>query len=363
MVYNRLLSQALHPRSKPIIKQLLSSHIRHKATAAATTVAITREIPDSFVDAISFHYDQQHHEQQQGGGDVAVSLEKAREQHSNYINTLKQHLITTPEKQGDGSTGDKKKGGGGGIINLPAMESYPDCVFVEDTMVAIDDTAVVTRMGHEKRRGEVASMKSALLDLEGMRNVYDMNDSTTDDDNNHGTCYCDGGDVLYTGRHLFVGITNRTTDNGYEYLKKVFSYHHKLINEENVIPIPMMMPSYMNVGKKDSNRGGVLHLKSAVTHIDEETVLLPEGQLGDVLQQIMKLSERGYKIIRLPDVLSCNAVVVNGHVLAQDSSCSVSKRRIDDACLERGLGVTFVDTSELAKKDAALTCCSVLLSV
>ncbi len=355
-MYNRLLSQAVHPRSKPIIKQLLSSHIRHKAT----TVAITREIPDSFVDAISFHYDQQHHEQQQGGGDVAVSLQKAREQHSNYINTLKQHIITTPEKQGDGSTGDKNNKGGG-IINLPALESYPDCVFVEDTMVAIDDTSVVTRMGHEKRRGEVASMKNVLLDLEGMRNVYDMNDNSTD--GNDGTCYCDGGDVLYTGRHLFVGITNRTNENGYEYLKRVFSYHHKLINEEKVIPIPMMMSSYMNVGKKDSNRGGVLHLKSAVTHIDEETVLLPEGQLGDVLQQIMKLSERGYKIIRLPDVLSCNAVVVNGHVLAQDSSCSVSKRRIEDACLERGLGVTFVDTSELAKKDAALTCCSVLLSV
>ena len=104
-------------------------------------------------------------------------------------------------------------------------------------------------------------------------------------------------------------------------------------------------------------------MKSAVTHIDEETVLLPEGHVGVVLQQIMKLSERGYKIIRLPDVLSCNAVVVNGHVLAQDSSCSVSKHRIEGACLERGLGVSFVDTSELAKKDAALTCCSVLLSV
>jgi dimethylargininase len=355
---SHLLSQAIRPRSNPITKQLLSATIRHKATT--TTVAITREIPDSFVDAISFHYDQQQHQQQQGEGDVVVSLQKAREQHSNYINTLKQHIITPSEKQGDGTTGDKKKGGEG-IINLPALEPYPDCVFVEDTMVAIDDTAVVTRMGHEKRRGEVASMKSVLLDLEGMRNVYDMNDSTTDDDN--GTCCCDGGDVLYTGRHLFVGITNRTNENGYEYLKKVFSYHHGLVNEENVIPIPMMMSSYMNVGKKDSNRGGVLHLKSAVTHIDEETVLLPEGQLGDVLQQIMKLSDRGYKTIRLPDVLSCNAVVVNGHVLAQDSSCSVSKHRIEGACLERGLGVSFVDTSELAKKDAALTCCSVLLSV
>ena len=100
-----------------------------------------------------------------------------------------------------------------------------------------------------------------------------------------------------------------------------------------------------------------------MTHLDEHTILAPEGPLGDNLLQTMKSSERGYTAIRLPDILSCNAVVVNGHVLAQDSPCQVSRERIQKACSERGLGLTFVDTSELAKKDAALTCCSVLLAV
>lgn len=99
-----------------------------------------------------------------------------------------------------------------------------------------------------------------------------------------------------------------------------------------------------------------------MTHIDEQTILAPTGPLGDNLLETMSTKERGYHAIRVPDMLSCNAVSVNGHILAQDE-CEVSKETIQKACSERGLGLTFVDTSELAKKDAALTCCSVLLSI
>lgn len=98
-----------------------------------------------------------------------------------------------------------------------------------------------------------------------------------------------------------------------------------------------------------------------VTHIDENTVLAPTGPLGDQLLDTI-FTPLGYNPIRLPDILSCNAVTVNGHVLAQDN-CEVSKQKIQAACDERGMGVSFVDTGELAKKDAALTCCSVLLSL
>lgn len=76
----------------------------------------------------------------------------------------------------------------------------------------------------------------------------------------------------------------------------------------------------------------------------------------------MSSKDRGYTAIRVPDILSCNAVTINDHVLAQDS-CDKSKEAIENACVERGFGLTFVDTTELAKKDAALTCCSVLLSL
>ena len=319
-----------------------SSRLRH-------TVAISREIPDSFIDALSFHHDQStslnNNDESNYSQDVVVSLEKSREQHANYLHVLREHV---PQ-----------------LICLPSIGSHPDCLFVEDTMIAINDTVVLTRMGHESRRGEVDDLlKGVVREQLGLKNVYDMSDVLdadiiSDDDNDvvesSSNC-CDGGDVLYTGRHLFVGITDRTNQGGFQYLKNVFAHRHNMIDEIDVVPVPMMSLQGADTG------GGVLHLKSAVTHIDDETLLLPESKFGDILSEEMKVTERGYTAIRLPDVLSCNAVVVNGHVMAQDSPCSVSKRRIEHACRERNLGLTFVDTSELAKKDAALTCCSVLLS-
>lgn len=211
--------------------------------------------------------------------------------------------------------------------------------------MAIGDAAVVTQMGHVSRRGEVDSIKEVLQRL-GMANLYDMREDCSDSE----CALCDGGDVLYTGRHLFVGMSDRTNDRGFQFLRDAFASHG--LDAGNIVPVPPVI-----AGKE------VLHLKSAVTHIDEHTLLAPEGRAGDAVLQAMKATERGYDSIRIPDMLSCNAVVVNGHVLAQDAPCDASKSRIEQACKERNIGLAFVDTSELAKKDGALTCCSVLIEV
>eukprot|EP00571_Detonula_confervacea_P000993 CAMPEP_0172330074 /NCGR_PEP_ID=MMETSP1058-20130122/61213_1 /TAXON_ID=83371 /ORGANISM="Detonula confervacea, Strain CCMP 353" /LENGTH=320 /DNA_ID=CAMNT_0013047275 /DNA_START=83 /DNA_END=1045 /DNA_ORIENTATION=+ len=320
-------------------------------------MAVARYIPDSFVNAVVAHSADQ---------EADVSLALARKQHHDYLSHLRRHVPT---------------------ICLPPIESHPDCLFVEDAVVAIGDTAVINLMGHASRRGEVDSIKDALRQL-GMINVYDMRgddgngdgalcdggdvmytgrhlfvgmsdrtnndgknvyDMREDDENGDGAL-CDGGDVMYTGRHLFVGMSDRTNNDGFQFLRNAFASHG--MDAENIISVPPVV-----AGKE------VLHLKSAVTHIDEQTLLAPEGRVGDSVLEAMKATEKGYNAIRLPDILSCNVVVVNGHVLAQKSPCEVSKRRIEQTCRERNLGLTFVDTSELAKKDGALTCCSVLLSV
>lgn len=279
------------------------------------TLAIAREIPISFINAVVAH----------STDHTAVSLDLARKQHRDYLSALRQHVPT---------------------LSLPPIEKHPDCLFVEDTVVAIGETAVIAQLGHSSRRDEADSIREVLQQL-GMKHVYDMRDN---DDNQLEGSFCDGGDVMYTGRHLFVGMSDRTNFRGYQFVREVFARHG--IPVDDIISIPSIV-----TGKE------VLHLKSAVTHIDETTLLAPEGSSGDAVLQAMKSFERGYCAIRLPNLLSCNAVVVNGHVLAQDSSCIESRKRIKIACKERNLGLTFVDTSELAKKDGALTCCSVLLSI
>jgi hypothetical protein len=104
-----------------------------------------------------------------------VSLCACSKQHDNYINVLKQHVPT--------------------MIVLPALENHPDCVFVEDTVVAIEDTVYLTRPGAKSRQGEVESIKNALKGVVGIKHTQDMREYPPE-------VLCDGGDAVY--RTTFV---------------------------------------------------------------------------------------------------------------------------------------------------------------
>lgn len=277
------------------------------------TFAISRELPDSFTDALSAHHDDT--------STAPVSIKVAREQHTQYLKTLREHVPT---------------------LCLPKLEGHPDSVFVEDTVVAVGKRAVITNPGHPTRRGEVESIRNVLLQL-GM-DVLDMkpkHEHTGVEDP-----ICDGGDVLYTGRHMFVGMSHRTNQAAVSVLLDAFQ------GIVEIIPVPAVVQGT-----------NVLHLKSAATHIDENTLLVPEGDIGDTLLQLLDAEKRGYTAIRIPDILACNAVAVNNHILACDTPCQRSRKSLVQAANDRNLGLSFVNASELAKKDAALTCCSVLLSL
>lgn len=68
--------------------------------------------------------------------EAEVDLDGARRDHHAYVDILKNKL-------------------GLEVVELPADESFPDCVFVEDAAVVCGDTALITRPGAESRRGEV----------------------------------------------------------------------------------------------------------------------------------------------------------------------------------------------------------------
>lgn len=65
-----------------------------------------------------------------------VDLTKARTEHEAYVEVLRERL-------------------GLEVVELPADESLPDCVFVEDAAVVCGETALITRPGAESRRREV----------------------------------------------------------------------------------------------------------------------------------------------------------------------------------------------------------------
>lgn len=265
----------------------------------------------------------------------------AKQQHKNYIDAIRSLVPST--------------------IVLPAVPEFPDCAFVEDCLVTIGRRAIVTRLGHPSRHGEVDSILKALQEWDqtnGSRmHITDMRLVSGD----HATC--DGGDVLYTNRQLFIGLSDRTNTEGAHIVQSVLNGEgcsEKTSDDptscfETVI-VPRIFPPVSGQNEQ------FLHLKSVVTCLDESTLVAPTGRIGDQILAAMRAVELDYTAYRLPDILACNVVSCNGTLICQATACSASRKVLEQAAVDRNLEIVFVDTSELAKKDAALTCCSVLLS-
>jgi len=117
-----------------------------------------------------------------------ISLEEAAIQHSEYLSYLR-------------ASGLK-------LIEIEAQEIYPDCVFVEDTTVAVDNKIFITNPGAESRRGEILAVAAKFKEhAEGLGlDIFEIQ--------NKDEAFIDGGDVCFTGRELLVGLSKRTNQKG-----------------------------------------------------------------------------------------------------------------------------------------------------
>ncbi|XP_064444963.1 N(G),N(G)-dimethylarginine dimethylaminohydrolase 1 isoform X2 [Mirounga angustirostris] len=151
------------------------------AAFGRATHAVVRALPESLCQ----------HALRRAKGDE-VDFARAERQHQLYVGVLGGKL-------------------GLQVVKLPADESLPDCVFVEDVAVVCEETALITRPGAPSRRKEVDMMKEALEKLQ--LNLVEMKDENAT---------LDGGDVLFTGREFFVGLSKRTNQRGAEILADTF---------------------------------------------------------------------------------------------------------------------------------------------
>ena len=206
------------------------------------------------------------------------------------------------------------------LLTLPAEADLPDAVFVEDTALVLDELAVMTRPGAASRRAEVASVAAALARYRPLSNITAP-----------GTI--EGGDILRHGRRIFVGLSARSNPEGIRQLSELVSGYGYTVQ---ALPI-----------------AGCLHLKSAVTLVDDETVLIqPEWIDADAIP--------GFRVIRVDprEPHAANALRV-GTGLIYPSCFPHTLDRLREA----GIEVTTVDVSELQKAEGAVTCCSLLFDV
>jgi len=202
---------------------------------------------------------------------------------------------------------------------LDEQPDLPDAVFIEDTAVVFDEVAVMTRPGAPSRRPEVAGVAEA---LRAWRPLHVIEAPVT----------LDGGDVLRIGRSICVGESARSNTYAIGQLRVILSAYGY---EVRGVPIR-----------------GCLHLKSAVTVLDDETVLLQP-------RWVARECFADHRIIEVdPGEEHAANVLRIGDALLMPSSFPRTRQRLEDA----GYRVLTVDVSELQKAEGAVTCCSLLFS-
>lgn len=243
-----------------------------------------------------------------------VNLAVAVQEHADYVEVMRSKL-------------------GLEVVELPADEALPDCVFVEDAAVVVGDTALITRPGAEARRGEAVLMKEALKKLQ--LNVVEMTDENAT---------LDGGDVLFTGQEFFVGLSKRTNQRGAEILAETFK-------DYAVSTVPVT----------DS-----LHLKSFCSMGGPGLIIIGASEHAQkALKTMQQMSVHRYDKLTVPDDMASNCLYLNvpgkGHVLVH-MSAEMFPESIK--LIEKLTDYTLIPMSnvEKSKVDGCLTCCSILIN-
>jgi len=219
---------------------------------------IVCEIPDSYAKAAL-------------GLSGEVDMVKSRAQHKAYVDAIKSLGVE--------------------VITLPADEKFPDCVFVEDTAVIVHGHALLTRPGDPSRFDEIKNMKP-VLEKQGLVVM------TITDEN----AKLDGGDVIFTGKEILVGLSKRTNEAGVQAIAEAFPGF-----PTTAIPV-----------------SGPLHLKTLVTMCSPDT-LCASSQTGDsteMLKRIEQLATFKYGSLIVPDDMASNTICMNGtlfHKSAKES--------------------------------------------
>jgi dimethylargininase len=203
------------------------------------------------------------------------------------------------------------------VRTLEVNRSLPDCVFVEDTAIVLDEVAVLASMGAETRGAEPAGIER---ELRKFRDIVRVEPPAT----------IEGGDVLRVGRKLLVGVSSRTNRAGVAALESVVGRCGY-----EVVPVPVPH---------------CLHLKSACTALPDGSLLVNPAWL-DVC------ALRGFELVPVPESepWGANVALIGDNVFAV-----AAHARTVGMIRERGFVVRAIDLSEFTKAEGGVTCLGIL---
>lgn len=251
-------------------------------------VALTRAVSHSIVNCELTHLERE-----------PIDFARANDQHHGYVAALREL--------------------GCHVIELPVLHDAPDAVFVEDTAVVLPELAIITIPGAVSRRAEVETVATALQLYRPCVRLQ-------------APAMLDGGDVLVIRKRVFIGISSRSNTAAVDQVCQILAPY-----------------DYATHGVELND---CLHLKTAVTHVGVNTVLLNPAWVNPALfadYQVLEVDER--------EPFAANGVLI-GDVVLYPSAFPHTQQRLEAA----GIKLKLVDASELAKAEGAVTCCSILVN-
>lgn len=249
-------------------------------------IAITRGVSPAIVKCELVHQRRQ-----------TIDVTKAQHQHQQYEEAL-------------GGLGCR-------VEALPVDSELADSVFVEDTAIVLDEVAVMTRPGAPSRRAEVPSIAAALAPYRTLDHLA-------------APATLDGGDVLRLGRSVYIGLSQRSNQAAIDQLGRMLSPYGYDVRAVRV--------------------RGCLHLKSAVTAVGDDVVLIDPRWVDPAAFSGVRAIE-----IDPAERSAANALHI-GEAVIYPASFPATRRRLEDS----GVRTVVVDVSELQKAEGAVTCCSLV---
>ncbi|MFK7864884.1 MAG: dimethylarginine dimethylaminohydrolase family protein [Pseudohongiellaceae bacterium] len=202
------------------------------------------------------------------------------------------------------------------VTILDKEEDYPDSTFVEDTALITPKCAVLTNPGAETRKGEVATIQQALSsfysDFEKIRAPGTL----------------DAGDVMMTGDHYFIGLSERTNVAGANQLIAILEKH--------------------GLSGSTVEMNGILHLKTGLSYLENNNLVIASGFKNEP-------QFAGFNPIEIDDDESyaANGIWVNERVIVA-AGFPKAKAAIEKS----GFETIALDMSEFQKLDGGLSCLS-----
>ena len=250
-------------------------------------LAITRDVSPRFSECELTHIDR-----------TPIDVKVAQSQHHGYVQALKEL--------------------GRAVLELPAEPDLPDSVFVEDTAVILPEAAIITQPGADSRKPETESIAQALRPYRELLFIESPGS-------------VDGGDVLVLGKNIYVGLSTRSNQNAIDQMNSLLGKH-----------------GYTATGVETRD---CLHLKTAVTRVDDKTLLINRKWVN------VEYFE-GFDLI---DVDPSEPFAANCLSLGDSVIFPVSFPKTRAKLETRGYKIKPVVVDELAKAEGAVTCCSLII--